>query len=98
MMASRIRATWGRISSSARLVRANAGEARSLNDELVAAHGVTIEQYEILRHLALQRNPCQAGLSDPPLVTAANVRRELTILERNGLVRRTGEGEMSDVA
>jgi hypothetical protein len=75
MAFSRVRASWAQISSFARRVRANAGTARSLDDELAAAHGVTIEQYEILRRLALRGNVRQAELSEPPLVTAANVRR-----------------------
>jgi DNA-binding MarR family transcriptional regulator len=92
------RASRARLFSFARTVLASAGAARSLNDELVGAHGVTIEQYEILRRLALRGSLRQADLSEPPLVTAANVRRELTALERNGLVHRSGEGSSSEVA
>ena len=98
MAFARLRTPWAQISLFASRVRANAGTARSLDDELVAGHGVTIEQYEILRRLALRGNVRQAELSEPPLVTAANVRRELTTLEQNGLVRRSGEGDASDVA
>jgi len=76
------RASWARLSSFARLLRANTGAARSLNDELVAAHAITIEQYEILCRLALVGSLRQADLGEPPLVTAAHLRRELTTLER----------------
>jgi DNA-binding MarR family transcriptional regulator len=93
-----VRASWALLFSFARSVRASANEARSLNDELVVAHGVTIEQYEILRRLALGGGLRQADLSEPPLVTAANVRRELTTLERNAFVHRSGEGSSSEVA
>jgi len=91
-------ASWARLSSFARLLRANTGAARSLNDELVAAHAITIEQYEILCRLALVGSLRQADLGEPPLVTAAHLRRELTTLERNGLVHRSGEGDSSEVA
>jgi DNA-binding MarR family transcriptional regulator len=88
-----VRGSWARISSFSRVLRANVEKARSLNDELVAEHGVTIEQFEILTRLALHH----ADLSEPPLVTGANVRRELAALERAGLVIRSGEDAASDV-
>ena len=70
--------------------------ARSLNDELVADHGITIEQYEILSRLS--RTPDghmrQTDISEPPLVTAANVQRELGDLARIHLVERSSEGEV----
>ncbi len=93
-----LRGSWARISSFSKLLRANADTARSLDDGLGATHGVTIEQYEILRRLALRGYLRQADLSEPPLVTAANVRRELTTLEQGGLIRRSGVGDMADVA
>jgi DNA-binding MarR family transcriptional regulator len=92
---SRLRSWWASVSSFTRRLRANAAAARSLNDELVADHGITIEQYEILSRLA--RTPdgrmLQAEISEPPLVTAANVDRELGDLERIHLVERSGEGQ-----
>jgi DNA-binding MarR family transcriptional regulator len=98
MAFSHFRAAFARISYFARRVRANVGATRNLNDELVAAHELTIEQYEILSRLALRGRMRTRDLSEPPLVTAANVGRELTTLERSGLVRRDGEGDTSGVA
>jgi DNA-binding MarR family transcriptional regulator len=93
-----IRGSWAGISAFSRVLRANVEKARSLNDELVAEHGVTIEQLEILNRLALQGSRRQADLSEPPLVTGANLRRELANLERAGLVHRSGEAEGPDIA
>lgn len=87
------------ISAFTRLLRANVAVTRSLNDELVAEHGITIEQYEILSRLARtpDRRMRLSDLSEPPLITAANVQRVLADLERSHLVDRSGEGEASVV-
>ena len=91
-------ASWARLSSFARLLRANTGAARSLNDELVAAHGITIEQYEILCRLALFGEPAP-GRSRR--AAASHSRAPMTRADHpgaNGLVHRSGEGDSSEVA
>ena len=72
----------------------NAATTRSLNDELVEQHGLTIEQYEILSRLARtgEGRMRQAGLTEQPLRTAANVKRVVAELERRHLVDRS-EGQ-----
>ena len=100
MPRSRVRLSWTGIVSFTRRLRANAATARSLNDELVAEHGITIEQYEVLGRIA--RSPDmrvrQADLDDPPLVTAPNVERVLRDLEQDQLVDRGAEGDARVVA
>jgi DNA-binding MarR family transcriptional regulator len=88
------------IVSFARRLRANTATARSLNDELEADHGITIEQYEILSRIA--RTPTlrmrEGDLSDPPLVTAASIEHVLGELEQGQLVDRSAEGGARVVA
>jgi hypothetical protein len=93
MLLSRLRFAWMRMSSFTRLVRANVAATRSLNDELVGEHGVTIERHEVLSRIARTQDGRipQADLSEPPLVTAAHVQRVLADLVRSHLVDRSGE-------
>jgi DNA-binding MarR family transcriptional regulator len=89
----RLRSSWTVVSSFAGRLRANVAATRSLNDQLVADHGITIEQYEILSRLRRAPNMRlrQADLNVPALVTAANVGRVLRDLERSRLVDRSSE-------
>ena len=77
------------------LLRANLGPTRRLNEQLVAEHGLTVEEYEVLFRLA--RAPDmrmrRVDLSEQPLLTAANVTRLLEGLERSGLVERRSSAE-----
>ena len=52
MLLARLRSSWMRIASFATLLRANAGPARNLNEQLVTDFGLTIEDYEVLLRLA----------------------------------------------
>jgi DNA-binding MarR family transcriptional regulator len=73
-----------------RLIRGSALTTRALSAELVAEHGLTINDYEALLHLA----QAEAGrmrrvdLAEKLLLTASGVTRLLDGLEETGLVER----------
>jgi DNA-binding MarR family transcriptional regulator len=73
-----------------RLLRGHASATRELSAQLVADHGLTINDYEALLHLAradggrLRR----VDLAEQLLLTASGVTRLLEGLERAGLVER----------
>jgi hypothetical protein len=78
LLLSRVRSSWVRVGSFTRLLQATTAAARGLNHELVAEHGITIEQDEVLSRIARTPEPTDhPDISDPPLVTAANVERVL---------------------
>jgi DNA-binding MarR family transcriptional regulator len=79
-----------RLEAWVRFLRAHAALTRDLSAELVAEHGLTINDYEVLLHLA--RAPEQqlrrVDLADRVILTASGITRLLEGLERAGLVER----------
>lgn len=73
-----------------RFLRAHAALTRALSADLVAGHGLTINDYEVLLHL--QRAPEQrlrrVDLAERVLLTASGITRLLEGLESGGLVER----------
>ena len=71
-------------------LRAHASITRQLNQELVAEHGLTLNDYEVL--LLLSRAPDRmmrrVDLANSVLLTASGITRLLEGLERTGCVRR----------
>ncbi len=74
------------------LLRAHANTTRQLNAQLIADHGLTMADYDVLLHLAWapQRRMRRVDLADQVLLTASGVTRLLDGLERAGLVERSG--------
>lgn len=72
------------------LLRVHAGATKRLSGELVADHGLTLSDYEVLLHLSrtdggrLRR----VDLADRVLLTASGITRLLDGLEHAGLVER----------
>jgi len=72
-----------------RLVRAHAAVTRQLSAELQQEHGLTINAYEALLHLARAEDPMRrVDLANNLLLTASGVTRLLDGLERSGLIAR----------
>ena len=73
-----------------RLVRGHASVTRAMNAGLVADHGLTINQYEALLHLARAegRRMRRVDLADRLVLTASGVTRMLDGLEQAGYVDR----------
>jgi DNA-binding MarR family transcriptional regulator len=73
-----------------RLVRAHAAVTRQLSAQLSADHGLSINAYEALLHLARAPDSRmrRVDLADGLLLTAGGVTRLLDGLERDGLVAR----------
>jgi DNA-binding MarR family transcriptional regulator len=73
-----------------RFLRAHAALTRALSADLVAGHGLTINDYEALLHL--QREPekmlRRVDLAERVLLTASGITRLLEGLENAGLVER----------
>lgn len=71
-------------------LRAHAAVTRRLSAELVAEHGLTINDYEVLLHLsrAEERRLRRVDLADRVLLTASGITRLLEGLEAAGFVRR----------
>ncbi|HXV58170.1 MAG TPA: MarR family transcriptional regulator [Gaiellaceae bacterium] len=73
-----------------RFLRAHAALTRELSADLVAGHGLTINDYEVLLHLA--RAPDnrlrRVDLAERVLLTASGITRLLDGLERAGYVER----------
>jgi DNA-binding MarR family transcriptional regulator len=72
------------------LVRAHASTTRRFNAELVADHGLTINDYEVLLHLshADDRRLRRVDLAERVLLTPSGITRLLEGLERAGYVER----------
>lgn len=70
------------------LLRAHATLTRELNADLVNAHGLTINDYEVLLHLARAdgNRLRRVDLADRLLLTASGITRLLDGLERAGYV------------
>ena len=71
-------------------LRAHASVTRALNAELVAEHGLTLNDYEVLLKLAQAegRRLRRVDLAERVLLTASGITRLLEGLERQGLVRK----------
>ena len=76
--------------SFVRLVRGHAAVTRAMNARLVADHGLSINQYEALLHLARAdgRRMRRVDLADRLVLTASGVTRMLDGLEQAGYVDR----------
>jgi DNA-binding MarR family transcriptional regulator len=72
------------------LLRAHAASTRRFNAELVAEHGLTLNDYEVLLHLsrAEDRRLRRVDLAERVLLTPSGITRLLEGLERNGYVER----------
>jgi DNA-binding MarR family transcriptional regulator len=74
----------------ARLLRAHAALTRRFSADLLAAHGLTLNDYEVLLHLAHSpdRRLRRVDLAERVLLTASGITRLLEGLERAGFVAR----------
>ena len=72
------------------LLRAHATATRQLNAQLIADHGLTINDYEVLFRLsrAPERQMRRVDLAEQVLLTASGITRLLDGLERSGFVER----------
>jgi DNA-binding MarR family transcriptional regulator len=70
------------------LLRSHSALTRALNAELVAEHGLTINDYEVLLHLARapERQLRRVDLAERLILTASGITRLLDGLERGGYV------------
>ena len=73
-----------------RLLRGHAAVTRELNAQLVADHGLTINDYEALLHLARaeERRMRRIDLAERLILTASGITRLLDGLEQAGYVDR----------
>jgi DNA-binding MarR family transcriptional regulator len=73
-----------------RFLRSQAAVVRELNAELVADHGLTINDYEVLLHLsrAPEWSLRRVDLAERVVLTPSGITRLLTGLERAGWVER----------
>src|SRR5919201_2044255 len=73
-----------------RLLRAQASIVRHFNSDLVHAHGLTLNDYEVLLHLAREpeRQLRRVDLAERVLLTPSGITRLLDGLERAGYVTR----------
>jgi DNA-binding MarR family transcriptional regulator len=71
-------------------LRAHAALTRALNADLVNNHGLTINDYEVLLHLARadEHRLRRVDLAERLLLTASGITRLLDGLERTGCVRK----------
>jgi DNA-binding MarR family transcriptional regulator len=71
-------------------LRTHATLVRKLDAELKEAHGLSLSSYEVLLHLswAPEHRMCMGELAESLLFTRSGVRRLLSRLESEGLVRR----------
>ena len=78
------------INAWANLLRAHAATTRRFNAELVAEHGLTLNDYEVLLHLAHapDRRLRRVDLAKRVLLTPSGITRLLEGLERCGYVER----------
>src|SRR5919204_5049650 len=74
----------------ASLLYGHAALVGALNAQLVAEHGLTINDYEVLLRLARapERRMRRVDLAESVLLTASGITRLLDGLERDGLVER----------
>ena len=78
------------VQAFASLLRAHASATRQLNAQLVAGHGLTISDYEVLLRLfhAPDRQLRRVDLAEQVLLSASGITRLLDGLERCGYVER----------
>src|SRR2546430_1509461 len=71
-------------------LRAHAAITRQLNADLLNEHGLTLNDYEVLLHLARAEDGMmrRVDLADSILLTASGITRLLDGLERAGFVRK----------
>ncbi len=81
-----------RLEAWIRFLRAHAALTRELSAELVADHGLTLNDYEVLLHLARapEQQMRRVDLAESILLTPSGITRLLEGLERSGLVERVG--------
>jgi DNA-binding MarR family transcriptional regulator len=74
----------------AQLLRAHSALTRRFSSELLSAHGLTLNGYEVLLHLAHApgRRLRRVDLAESVLLTASGITRLLEGLERSGYVSR----------
>ena len=79
-----------RLDAWIRFLRAHAALTRELSAELVAEHGLTLNDYEVLLHLARapEKRMRRVDLAESVLLTPSGITRLLEGLERSGLVER----------
>jgi DNA-binding MarR family transcriptional regulator len=79
-----------RLEAWIRFLRAHSALTRQLSADLVADHGLTLNDYEALLHLARapERKMRRVDLAESVLLTASGITRLLEGLERSGLVER----------
>lgn len=79
-----------RLDAWIRFLRAHAALTRELSADLVAGHGLTLNDYEVLLHLARapERQMRRVDLAESVLLTASGITRLLEGLERSGYVER----------
>jgi DNA-binding MarR family transcriptional regulator len=79
-----------RLDAWALFLRAHAALTRELSADLVAEHGLTLNDYEVLLHLARapDRKMRRVDLAESVLLTASGITRLLDGLERSGFVER----------
>ena len=75
-------------------LRAHAAITRQLDRELVAEHGLTINDYEVLLHLSRtdEKMLRRVDLAERVLLTPSGITRLLDGLERSGLVSKASCG------
>ena len=78
------------VETFAALLRAHAATTRGFNTDLVAEHGLTLNDYEVLLRLAHapDRRLRRVDLSEQVLLTPSGITRLLAGLERSGWVER----------
>lgn len=78
------------VEAFAALLRAHAATTRAFNAELVAEHGLTLSDYEVLLRLARapDRRMRRVDLAEQVLLTPSGITRLLAGLERGGYVER----------
>jgi DNA-binding MarR family transcriptional regulator len=71
-------------------LRAHAAITRALNVDLLAEHGLTLNDYEVLLHLSRAEDGMmrRVDLAESVLLTASGITRLLDGLERSGLVEK----------
>ena len=79
-----------RLEAWVRFLRSYAALTRELSADLVAEHGLTINDYEVLLHLARapERRMRRVDLAERVILTASGITRLLEGLEHSGLVER----------
>lgn len=89
-MSSQVLSTQASVGAFVALLRAHAATTRQLNAQLLADHGLTISDYEVLLRLsrAPERRMRRVDLAGEVLLTASGVTRLLDGLERSGYVER----------